>query len=304
MKHGIIIPCYNEEERIDRAAFVAYANAHEDNIICLVNDGSKDNTLEVLRDIAAKSRFGNIRVYDMVENEGKAGAVRRGAIDLYRETDVQTVGFLDADLSTSFAEYMQLAKSIEQGKLKVVIGSRNMAEAKVKRDPVRKLLSDFIRLLIFFILRMRIADTQCGAKVFHRSVVLPIYYKKFFSRWLFDIEIFLRLKKYFGRARFMELFKEVPLGQWVHVEGSKLSLRDSIYVPVNLAKICNEYQVKPVLESVSDVLGFYMEEKKEQLVYFIDQPVRIIMREAVYSMLRSMSSSTLKSISQSIAPKA
>lgn len=253
MKHGIVIPCYNESSRLDLTTFIEFAKQHQEITLCFVNDGSSDPTRSTLAGIKNLVHE-NVFVFNVEKNAGKANAVRQGALFLHRETEVETIGFLDADLSTSFQEYGDLLEEVEssQGKLKIVFGSRNINDGsnEIERNPLRKLVSDMIRILIFMITRLRIADTQCGAKVFHRELIPMIYTKSFFSRWLFDVEILLRLKKKMGKAAFLEIFMEKALKTWVHMEGSKLSAKDSVMIPWNLIKIWLEYEFKPALAHI------------------------------------------------------
>lgn len=247
MKHGIVVPCFNESSRLELSTFIEFARIHIDTVLCFVNDGSTDATRSTLADVK-NLQHENVYIFNVEENAGKANAVRKGALFLYRETDAETIGFLDADLSTSFEEYNNLVVEIECNEhLQLVFGSRNMDEGsgQIERNPARKLLSDFIRLLIYFITRLRIADTQCGAKVFRRELIPTIYTSSFFSRWLFDVEILLRLKKKLGAKRLIEGLLEKQLNEWVHMEGSKLNLKDSIMIPLNLLQIWVEYKLKP-----------------------------------------------------------
>lgn len=252
MKHGIVIPCYNESSRMDLTRFIEYAKEDKEITLCLVNDGSSDPTRSTLAWIKNMVHE-NVHILHVEDNAGKANAVRTGALFLYRETEVETIGFLDADLSTSFEEYKGLSDEMEQSDgTQVVFGSRNMGgESNIERNPLRKMVSDMIRILIFMITRLKIADTQCGAKVFDRKLIPMIYTNPFFSRWLFDVEIILRLKKTIGKQQFRSIFKEKPLNEWVHMEGSKLNLKDSVMIPLNLLQIWWEYEGVPFLKMIS-----------------------------------------------------
>lgn len=250
MKHGIIVPCYNEASRLEMKTFIEFAGKRKDLHLCFVNDGSRDHTRSALASIK-HDEHDNVYILDVAQNAGKANAVRQGALFLFDETEVDTIGFLDADLSTSFEEYKDLLETYEKsnGGVQIIFGSRNMkgGGAAIDRNPLRKIISDFIRVLIFGITRLKIADTQCGAKVFDRNLIPIIYDTSFFSRWLFDVEILLRLKNRLGKMDFLEIFLEKPLKSWVHKDDSKLSAKDSIMIPFNLLKIWMEYAVKPAL---------------------------------------------------------
>ena len=84
---------------------------------------------------------------------------------------------------------------------------------------------------------------RCGAKVFKKSVVPVVYQEAFLSKWLFDVEIFLRLKKALGKEQTMQCIVEQPLMRWVHVDDSKLDAKDALEIPMRLAHIWLNYNV-------------------------------------------------------------
>jgi hypothetical protein len=85
-----------------------------------------------------------------------------------------------------------------------------------------------------------IKDTQCGAKLFKRSLAEQLFTESFMTRWLFDVEIFFRLKNLFGKEA-IDHMKEMALSAWEDVEGSKLKMMDSIKIPLMLSKIAYNY---------------------------------------------------------------
>ena len=91
---------------------------------------------------------------------------------------------------------------------------------------------------------MPIKDTQCGAKVFKRTAASNIFKKNFQSRWLFDVEIFIRAKRLFGET-VMQKIQEVALLSWEEIEGSKITLKDSLKFPLELLEIGFDYNIKP-----------------------------------------------------------
>lgn len=252
MANGIIIPCYNESDRLNINSFLDYAADNKHNILCFVNDGSSDATRSTLAKIK-DYQHDNVLVYNVPENSGKAKAVQLGALHLYNDTRVHTIGFIDADLSTDFKDYDQLIFKMKCHKsLKVIYGSRaDDGENNIKRDAVRAIISKIIRYIIFSITRLNIQDTQCGAKIFRRDIIPYVFNTEFKTRWLFDVEILLRLKKEFTVKRFRDMFLEKPLDNWVHMEGSKLGMKDAIQIPLNLLRIGYIYNiVEPVKRNV------------------------------------------------------
>lgn len=243
MKTGIIIPCYNEEKRLDQKAFIQFISDNPTYHLCFVNDGSKDNTLAVLQSMRNQAPHG-ISIVDVKKNVGKASAVRAGARYLYSRTEFAHIGFMDADLSTDFKDFKDLVNALKSDEnLSVVFGSRNSGGNGIKRDRFRNVMSKVVKTFILLIIGLPIQDTQCGAKVFSRSIVPVVYGKSFMSRWLFDVEIFLRLKYFLGKKQVMKHISERPLMRWEHVEDSKLGLKDSLLIPVKLFHIWLSYNV-------------------------------------------------------------
>lgn len=255
MKTGIIIPCYNEAKRLDQEAFVSFIKENQDYHLCFVNDGSKDETLNVL--YAMKDQVPqSISVIDVKKNSGKATAVRAGARFLYSQPYISNIGFMDADLSTDFRDFKDLVKTLEKDDQIMVFGSRNSGgNSKIERDFMRNVLSKFIKQFILLIIGMSIRDTQCGAKVFTRDIVPVVYKDAFLSKWLFDVEIFLRLKKHLGKKNVMSRITEQPLMRWVHVDDSKLGTKDALVIPAKLTQIWLNYNLLDRVESVNNVYG-------------------------------------------------
>ncbi len=241
MKTGIIIPCYNEAQRLNQEAFVNFIKTHDRYHLCFVNDGSTDDTIDVLHAMKQQA-FNRISIVDVKRNAGKAAAVRAGVRFLYRQDGIGYIGFMDADLSTDFRDFKDLVRTLKKEKVSVVFGSRNLGkQGNIKRDFFRNMFSKCVKQFILMLLGLPIRDTQCGAKVFARSIVPVAYGRPFVSRWLFDVEIFLRLKKYLGKEQIMQHIQEQPLMRWIHVDDSKLGLRDALQIPMRLGAIWMAY---------------------------------------------------------------
>ncbi len=254
MRNAIIIPCYNEAERLPKDKFSEFLESPEcHHIVCFVNDGSSDNTADMLDDFHAQYPD-KTHVIHLAKNSGKAEAVRQGSLAMAEDPDIRLVGFMDADLSTDFDDYLRLETELLRQKKYLVFGSRKKTESNhISRTSVRHFLSNMVKMVIRLILRLPIHDTQCGAKVMDADLVFPLFGQKFMSRWLFDVEVFIRLRKMIGRKEVMKMILELPLERWVHVEGSKISLVDSLKVPSALLAIAFAYEMKPIMASLGVV---------------------------------------------------
>jgi len=238
---GVVIPCYNEEERLSGEAFKNFAHKNLGYHLCFVNDGSTDNTLEVLHTLR-KGNESTISVYNCAKNGGKAEAVRQGALHLAKDPQLDFIGYLDADLSTDFRDFDDLVKTLQNSDFKIVSGSRmSRMGANIAKESARKIISVSINLIIRSILGMPFNDTQCGAKIMDKEIVEHMFPKKFITKWLFDVEIFMRMRKHYGKKNVQKLICEQPLKRWVHADGSKLSMKDSVKIVGQLAKIAMHY---------------------------------------------------------------
>lgn len=244
LKYGIIVPCYNEEERFPYHDFLKFAIANKEVLLCFVNDGSRDNTLAVLRGIEFESKD-NICVYNMEKNGGKSEAVRQGMLHVYKNYNLDLLGFLDADLATLPEEWLMMAKYKENyQQFGAIVGSRiQRLGANIKRDDNRSFFSSVIKKAIKRLLKTSFQDTQCGAKIFNRSLIPFLFNQSFSTPWLFDVEIFLRLQKKFGKTTLQNGVLEYPLMHWTEVGDSRLKLKDTIKIPLQLLQLYKQYHL-------------------------------------------------------------
>lgn len=241
---GVVIPCYNEEERLLSKEFTSFIKKNSGYHLCFVNDGSKDNTLKVLNDLR-KGREDFITVYDCEKNGGKAEAVRLGMLHMAKKQDLDYIGFLDADLSTDLSDFDDLVSTIESTDYKIVSGSRiSRMGANITKESARKIISLSVNYIIRKILSMDFKDTQCGAKIFHKDVIETSFKEKFVTQWIFDVEIFKRITLKYGLDNAKKMLCEQPLKRWIHADGSKLSMKDSFKIIGQLGQIALHYRSK------------------------------------------------------------
>ncbi|MBB5269048.1 CheY-like chemotaxis protein [Algibacter amylolyticus] len=239
---GVVIPCYNEEERLSSKEFHNFIDSNLGYHLCFVNDGSTDKTLEVLNTLK-KGRENNISVYDCAQNGGKGEAVRQGVLHLAKDPQLDYIGYLDADLSTDFRDFDDLVKTIETSDFKIVSGSRmTRMGANIAKESARAIISKTINLIIRTILGMPFNDTQCGAKIMDKDIANLVFKDKFITRWIFDVEIFIRMRKHYGKKKAISYICEQPLKRWIHADGSKLSMKDSVKIVGQLGQIALHYR--------------------------------------------------------------
>jgi glycosyltransferase involved in cell wall biosynthesis len=212
--YSIVLPAYNESERI--AATLEKIFAHADQRgwqveVIVVNDGSTDDTARIVREFASKHP--TLCLLENPGNRGKGYSVRNGM--LHAHGDILL--FSDADLSSPIAEADKLFDAIHQG-ADIAIGSRWVkAELQIKRQPLyRQLLGRIFNLALRLVLGLNFKDTQCGFKAFTRNAAQKIFPLQRIERWGFDPEL-LYLASKCGLAVI-----EVPV-TWSHREGTRIN---------------------------------------------------------------------------------
>ncbi|NJM15510.1 MAG: hypothetical protein HC896_09200 [Bacteroidales bacterium] len=110
----------------------------------------------------------------------------------------------------------------------------------INRKSYRHYLGRLFATAAAKILRLGVYDTQCGAKLFHVSII-DIFNGPFVTKWLFDVELLARINKQFPEV-FSGKFIEYPLAAWEDVSGSKLKFSYYFKVPIELWRIHKKYK--------------------------------------------------------------
>lgn len=243
----IVVPCYNEELRLDSLSFRQFAAANRDSHFMFVDDGSTDGTNELLRQIADHDRLA-MSVLTLEANSGKAEAVRRGILAA-NELGPEYIGFLDADLSTPLAAMSQCADVLRRCRqIQIVLGSRRpLYGREIDRDPLRHVIGRVFASVAAGAFGVHVYDTQCGAKMFRSGQLLnDLFSRPFESRWIFDVEILARLRASLGNdavSNLRRVIYELPLDQWRERAGSKLAARDYVRAVHELTSLFVRYRL-------------------------------------------------------------
>ena len=209
MKTIVVVPCYNESKRLRQDDFLHYVEQNDDVAFLFANDGSRDNTLEVLQELTAKHE--RLLMLDIQPNGGKAEAVRKGMLYAAEQYKPDYIAFWDADLATPLDEIEPMVKWADKG-YDAVMGLRLMRlGAKVKRKTMRHYLGRCFATVASMMLKLPVYDTQCGSKLFRREVVEAIFQEQFITRWLFDVELLARYKQRYGVEQAIQKIYEYPL---------------------------------------------------------------------------------------------
>ena len=241
MSLNIIIPCYNESMRLPVNKYLDFLKLNKKVKIIFVNDGSTDNTKTLVNKLSDKYPK-QIKFLSYDKNKGKGNAVRDGFLYAVSQNMSGNLAYLDADLSTSLEECKLLSEKISD-KIKFVFGSRiPKSNNIIKRKFHRFIIGRCIASIISSIIGVPIYDTQCGCKIIDQKLVKLLFEEAFLSRWLFDVEIFLRLINFYGKDKFLEISREVPLKSWIDTEDSRVKFIHAPRIILDLLKIKKKYK--------------------------------------------------------------
>lgn len=224
---SIIIPCYNEANRLHLEVFLNFARKNPKISFIFVDDGSQDLTISLLCGAMAALPK-QVDVLTMARNAGKAEAVRHG-LKFAAERGDKYIAFLDADLATplnAINDFISVADRLDN--IDVVFGSRaGGLGRRVYRDLHRKMISLVCASMGRMATGLALKDTQCGAKLFRNNKhLINCLDAPFTAGWLFDVELFLRISNPNRRER--KNFFEYPVLEWTEVPGSNIKFSDVI----------------------------------------------------------------------------
>jgi glycosyltransferase involved in cell wall biosynthesis len=241
----LIVPCYNEADRLDVASFRSFLAERNGVRILFVDDGSRDRTLQVLEDLRAGYED-SVSVLSCPKNGGKAEAVRVGIGHALDRFNPAFVGYWDADLATPLDALPRFCETFARNPaIEMVFGARvQLLGRHIERRPARHYAGRVFATAVAALLSMKIYDTQCGAKLFRVTrETRQIFAAPFLSKWVFDVEILARYQALLGRTphQLQQVIYEYPLEKWTDIAGSKVRAGDFAIAVADVFRIYWKY---------------------------------------------------------------
>jgi dolichyl-phosphate beta-glucosyltransferase len=255
MEKHLVIPCYNEFDRIPVDRYLEFLSQNIEWTLIFVDDGSQDDTIVKLRNLH-RAHPRQVVVLRLEKNSGKAEAVRVGMRFGLEQLDSELIGFADADLAAPLNEVLLLDRALARHADVVgALGIRlSLLGRRIHRKRVRALLGRTFARLASWALRIRIRDTQCGMKLFRNNAALRAALRApFQSRWVFDVELIKRLLgSHPSNLSSRELLWEQPLDAWEEIPGSRLKPHDFLTVGFDFVRIMLQNEIPPEPENRND----------------------------------------------------
>jgi len=262
---SLVIPCYNESDRIPGmidALKRFEAKWKADYEVVVVNDGSTDNTLEVLKVKLQTSltKAKRLEFIDVQPNKGKGNALKEGVA----AANGDYILTLDADMATAPTDLNRWLKKLP-GKTfhnnEILIGSREHEQSKVDGNPLRKIMGIVFNLIIQLFTPLNNRDTQCGFKLYPSAIGKELFAALRFTGWAHDVEILYRAHQ-----------KGIPITSmpitWKHMEGTKIKVvKDSIMMAGQVLLISVMTKIDHFLISPISSLKATSETEKESPIF-------------------------------------
>ena len=227
MKVSIVLPAYNEAERVERAVeevrkeLSSYYAGDEFEII-IAEDGSRDGTDRIAAELA--ERYENVRHIHSDERLGRGRALKNA----FKEAKGEILAYLDVDLSTDLKHLKELIQAIEGG-YDFVTGSRLMQGSRTERPLKRDFASKAYNFLVRLFLGSKLHDHQCGFKAFRRGALFEVMEKAKDTHWFWDTEVLVLAQRMGYRVG------EIPV-RWVGRGETKVRAKDSFYMLLSILK--------------------------------------------------------------------
>jgi len=225
---AMVVPCFNEEKRINISKWQNIIDEFTECHWIFVNDGSSDRTGLLISELNGE----NVSKLDLPANRGKGNAIRDGFNHIIKpphqsplmNMNFSRIGYIDSDGAFDLSDIHHLFSIADEkmgsdSRYKVVIGSRvKLAGRQIQRNQLRHYLGRLISTFICLGWERAPYDTQSGFKIFTLdSSFRKAVFTPFRTSWFFDIELILRLESLGSLGIW-----EVPLMKWEEVGQSSI----------------------------------------------------------------------------------
>jgi glycosyltransferase involved in cell wall biosynthesis len=221
MKLSIVIPCYNEEKTLEAIVdrVLAADRCGLDLEMVIVDDGSRDKSVEVMKALAVKHPEISTQFHGI--NQGKGAALRTG----FKQATGDIVLVQDADLEYNPNDYPKLLQPLIDGRADVVFGSRFKGgeESRVLyfwHSMGNKLLT----LASNMFTDLNLTDMETCYKAFRREIIQSVDIVE--NRFGFEPEITAKIAHIRPRPRIYEV--GISYAGRTYEEGKKIGWRDGV----------------------------------------------------------------------------
>jgi glycosyltransferase involved in cell wall biosynthesis len=241
---SVIIPTFNQQSKLSysitriKQQVELYFNNYE---LIVVDDGSTDNTLTILKSLAVIDP--HIQVISYRPNRGKGYAVKQGVLHSRGEA----VMFMDADLDISpdfIKDYVERLSTSD-----LIIGSKRHPKSNVTIPKSRAFLSRAFNIFIRAATGVPQKDTQVGFKVGNGEIMRTVFRGISVNRYAFDVELFTISSILHLRVQEMPVIMKID---------RRFNIREIVNMLVDVLRICYKQRV---LHAYNKEVAVYLSSK-------------------------------------------
>jgi len=190
-KVSVILPVYNGAQQISNIIEIVsnFSKNYPNYNFLFVNDGSTDNSKQIILDKLRKSKNKKINLLSYRINRGKGYAIKKGVA----KSEGDYICFIDSDLAYSLDHLLLLEKELEN--CDIVIGHRRAMHNRKKIKKIRILFGKIFNFFSRVILSLHFKDMQVGLKGFRKNIAKELFKKQTINGFAFDVEIIYLSKK-------------------------------------------------------------------------------------------------------------
>ncbi|AOW20486.1 response regulator [Urechidicola croceus] len=239
---GIVVPFFKVENKENIQNYVRFINQNIGCHLCFINVSGDIITQNFLNELR-KSRESFISVFNYDFKISKSELLRLGMLHLSKHEDLDYIGFCDSQFINDLSDLEQIVKNLETQKFKLITGLRlNSNEISMVSGLLKESNKKMTNFFISRALGFNLKDSHSSIKFMDKEVVNIVFNKPFLTKSLFKVEIFLRLKNYFGVKKVSSIIQEYPLQKIVNKDRFKYSVVQSFKMVLLLFMINKSYK--------------------------------------------------------------
>ncbi len=233
-KLSIVVPVYNEERYLEAVIGKVIAQPLPGSLekeLILVNDGSQDNTWNIMQSLPYKFPSAKFQLINKEVNAGKGSALKEG----FARVTGEIVIVQDADFEYDPADYPKLLQPILDGKADVVYGSRFIGEPHRVMYFWHQVANNILTTISNMLTNLNLTDMEVCYKVLSRDVADRIKLKS--PRFGVEPEITAKIARMKLNGKRVRVYETgISYAGRTYEEGKKINWKDAVSAIIQIIR--------------------------------------------------------------------